>query len=168
MTFAIRPAAAADAAAIHELVTAAFGQPGEADLVVALNAAGRTDLALVADAGGLVVGDLLFSPVTVEGVAGAVTGLAPLSVAADWRRQGIGRALVDTGLAQLRAQGVTAVVVLGDPATYGRFGFVPADRFGLSCEYDVPPEYFMALELVPDALAFAAGVVRYAPEFAAL
>ncbi|MBM3114433.1 GNAT family N-acetyltransferase [Jeongeupia naejangsanensis] len=168
MTFTIRPAGVADAAAIDELVTAAFGQPGEAGLVAALNAAGRIDLELVAEAGGLIVGHVLFSPMTVEGVAGAVTGLAPLSVAADWRRQGLGKALVDAGLAQLQAKGVVAAVVLGDPAYYGRFGFVRADRFGLSCEYEVPPEYFMALELVPGALDFAAGVARYAPEFATL
>ncbi|AOY02171.1 hypothetical protein BJP62_02680 [Jeongeupia sp. USM3] len=164
----IRPAAAADAAAVHALVTAAFGQPGEADLVVALNEAGRTRVELVADVDGLIVGHLLFSAASADGVAGEVAGLAPLAVAADWRRQGVAKALVDAGLTALKARGAAAVVVLGDPAYYGRFGFVPAANYGLVCEYDVPAEYFMALELWPDALAFAAGTVRYAPEFAGL
>ncbi|BCL75209.1 N-acetyltransferase [Jeongeupia sp. HS-3] len=166
MTIHIRSACVADA--IRELVTAAFGQPDEAGLVDALNDAGRVSLALIAEADGLVVGHLLFSPVSVAGVAGEVVGLAPLAVAADWRRQGIGKALVEAGLAALKARGAAAVVVLGDPAYYGRFGFESAARFGLACEYEVPAEYFMALELWPDALAFAAGTVAYAPEFAAL
>ncbi|GHD60263.1 GNAT family N-acetyltransferase [Jeongeupia chitinilytica] len=168
MSMLIRPATVADAHAIRELVTAAFGQPGEAGLVDALRDAGRASVELVAQADDLIVGHVLFSSVSVEGVAGDVAGLAPLAVAADWRRQGVGRALIEAGLTELRKQGAAAVVVLGDPAYYGRFGCVPASRFGLSCEYEVPAEYFMALELWPDALAFGAGVVRYAPEFAAL
>ncbi len=61
-----------------------------------------------------------------------------------------------------------AVVVLGHTAYYPKFGFVPAARFGLRCEYDVPPEAFMALELRPGGLAGAAGTVRYHPAFAEL
>lgn len=48
------------------------------------------------------------------------------------------------------------------------FGFVPASRFGLRCEYDAPDEAFMALELVPGSLAGVPGLVRYRPEFAAV
>jgi putative acetyltransferase len=57
------------------------------------------------------------------------------------------------------------MVVLGDPAYYGRFGFAPAAALGLACEFDAPPEAFMALELSPGALAGARGVVLYEPEF---
>lgn len=60
------------------------------------------------------------------------------------------------------------VVVLGSPVYYGRFGFVPADRFGLGCVYDVPPGVFQVLEIAPGALAGRRGLVRYADEFAAV
>lgn len=60
------------------------------------------------------------------------------------------------------------MVVLGHPGYYPRFGFVPAARFGLRCEYEVPEEAFMALELRPGALQEASGTVRYNPAFAAL
>lgn len=55
-------------------------------------------------------------------------------------------------MAALNALGV---VVLGHPQYYPKFGFVPAIRFGLRCEYDVPEEAFMALELEPGALGRA-------------
>lgn len=66
----------------------------------------------------------------------------------------------------MHAIGTQVVVVLGHPAFYPRFAFLPADRFGLVCEYDVPSEAFMALELCNGALRDAAGTVRYHSAFA--
>jgi putative acetyltransferase len=60
---------------------------------------------------------------------------------------------------------VTVVVVLGDPGYYSRFGFARAGDHGLGNEYGVG-EHFMALELQEGAMAQAAGMVRYQPEFA--
>ena len=51
--------------------------------------------------------------------------LAPLAVAPKHQRQGIGSAIVRTGFGAVRDAGVSRVFVLGDPAYYGRFGFVP-------------------------------------------
>jgi putative acetyltransferase len=60
----------------------------------------------------------------------------------------------------------TRVVVLGHPHYYPRFGFVPASRFGVRCEYNAPDEACMALELVPGAFGACRGTAKYAPEFA--
>ena len=46
-----------------------------------------------------------------------------------------------------------AIIVLGHPECYPRFGFVPASRSGIRSEYDVPDNVFMALELEDRALA---------------
>ena len=59
------------------------------------------------------------------------------------------------------------MVVLGDPAYYRRFGFLPASRWGLRDEYG-GKDAFQALELRPGAIPPGGGVVRYAPEFNAL
>jgi putative acetyltransferase len=48
------------------------------------------------------------------------------------------------------------------------FGFVPARTLGITCEYSVPNEVFMALELTPGALAGRSGMARYQPEFSAM
>ena len=76
-----------------------------------------------------------------------LVGLAPMAVAPDHQRQGIGSQLVREGLARCRAAGVDGVVVLGHAEYYPRFGFATAARFGLRCEYDVPADVFMAIEL---------------------
>jgi predicted N-acetyltransferase YhbS len=49
---------------------------------------------------------------------------------------------------------------------YPRFGFSPSEAKGIGCEYRVPGEYLMFVELKPEALGGRTGVVKYAPEFA--
>lgn len=51
--------------------------------------------------------------------------LSPVAVHPNWQRQGVGQGLLRHGLDQLRSQGATAVVTYGDPAYYGKSGFVP-------------------------------------------
>jgi putative acetyltransferase len=158
-----------DHLAVRQVNERAFGRVSEAGLVDALRASATPLLSLVAEQEGEVVGHLLFSPVTVEtGRAagmGLLLGLAPVAVLPEWQNQGVGSLLVREGLQACRKLGATAVVVLGHPEFYPRFGFVPASRFGLSCEYPVPDDVFMAQELVPGALA-EPGLVRYHPAFA--
>jgi putative acetyltransferase len=57
------------------------------------------------------------------------------------------------------------VVVLGHVDYYPRFGFLPASTFGVRCQYDVPPEAFMAVEITADALDDAKGIAFYQAEF---
>jgi putative acetyltransferase len=57
------------------------------------------------------------------------------------------------------------VVVLGHPDYYPQFGFVPASRYGIGSEYDVPEEVFMAIELKQGALSGCSGVAKYSSEF---
>ena len=95
-------------------------------------------------------------------------GLAPLAVLPEHQRQGVGSQLVKAGLDACRSQGLFAVLVLGHPEYYTRFGFVPASTKGLQYEHAVPPEAFMVLALQSGALAHERGVVRYRPEFSAV
>ena len=92
-------------------------------------------------------------------------GLAPMAVAPEYQQQGIGSALVRSGLEHCRAAGYKAVIVLGHPRYYPRFGFVPASHFNIRSQYDAPDEAFMALELEPGALGEIGGVVKYHPLF---
>jgi putative acetyltransferase len=164
----IRTEAASEAAAIQSVHQSAFPTAAEARLVDALRDAGKLRVSLVAEVEGELVGHVAFSPVTLEGMTeGAGVGLAPLAVVPDRQRQGVGGRLVREGLAACAAGGFGFVVVLGDPAYYGRFGFAAASRWGLQDEYG-GGEAFMALELLPGAIPSRGGRVRYADEFAAL
>jgi putative acetyltransferase len=159
----------ADAAAVRTVHLATFPTPLEADLVDALRTNGHAVVSLVAFVGEEIVGHVLFSPVTVEqdGKASARgLGLAPLAVLPAHQRQGIGAALVRAGLELCRNKSAPFVVVLGEPAYYGRFGFVRASDFGLSNEYGAGEE-FMVLAVADGALPAASGLVRYADEFRA-
>lgn len=148
MSFVIRKEAAADHAAIGELTTAAFltaahASGTEAAIVRDLRAAGVLALSLVAvDAtSGEIVGHAGFSPIETQ-MPGRWFGLGPLSVKPGLQRGGIGSALVRAGAQQLADMQAAGIVLVGDPAYYGRFGF--AARPGLTCE-GVPDLYVQAL-----------------------
>lgn len=166
----IRPERPADGDAISAVVTTAFGRSDEAGLVAALRDAGALSLSLVAAYDDDIVGHIAFSPVTVSGNPGgiAVWGLAPLAVVPLHQKAGIGRMLVKAGLDQAEAMGAQAVVVLGDPAYYGRFGFVPAGLVGLEWEHPCPPGAFQVTALAERALTRLDGTVAYHAAFGAV
>lgn len=149
MSFTIRTETAADHAAIEQLTTAAFltaahASGTEAAIVRDLRAAGALALSLVAaDAGGEIVGHAGFSPVETD-MPGRWFGLGPLSVKPEQQRNGVGSALVRAGLTELADMEAAGVVLVGDPAYYGRFGFAAVS--GLVCE-GVPDLYVQALAL---------------------
>lgn len=91
--------------------------------------------------------------------------LAPLAVAPEAQGRGIGSALVRAGLKVCAEGGVDGVVVLGDPAYYGRFGFKPAGEHGMSCLFDAPPEAFLLWEARPGTLSAWKGIVCFHPAF---
>jgi putative acetyltransferase len=162
----IRSEAPEDWQRIRDVTSLAFGQPDEAALIDALRREARPFISLVATDQGEVVGHISFSPVTIGDDSSLDSmGLAPMAVAPEWQRRGIGSQLVRAGLDTCGRHGTGVVVVLGHPEYYPRFGFVAARQKGLSCEYAVPDEVFMALELTPGALRDRSGLVRYHPVF---
>ena len=164
----IRPETTADAAAIRRVHEAAFPTAAEAALVERLRASSKAVIALVAEDEGEIVGHILFSPVVLDPLAGTVgLGLAPLAVLPDYEKHGVGRRLVQNGLAECRAWGAGFVVVLGEPEYYGRFGFEPASEHGLLNEYRAD-QGFMVFELKSGALPPHGTLIKYAPEFATL
>ena len=158
-----------DIASVRRINLAAFGRPGEADLVDRLRSEARPIVSLVAENQGQVVGQILFTPVSIaEAPSVQAMGLAPMAVAPELQRGGIGTALVRAGVARCKEMGAELVVVLGHPEFYPRFGFAPAARFGLKSEFPVPEEVFMALPLREDGELEFDGTVRYHAAFARL
>lgn len=154
--------------AVRAINEAAFDTAAEANLVDTLRTSAMPCISLVAEVNGEVVGHIMFTPVTLDDAGGLVMGLAPMAVAPDSQRHGIGSALVREGLARCGRLGAIAVVVLGHPEFYPRFGFVPASRFDIGCEYDVPDEAFMAIELAEGSLDCVSGTARYHAAFGSL
>jgi putative acetyltransferase len=126
----IEPERPADAIGIGELTTAAFApmpfsDGDEARVIEALREAGALTISLVAIAAdGKLVGHIAFSPVRIDGRPSRWFGLGPVSVAPRMQGQGIGSALINTGLERLRDLKAEGCVLLGNPDYYRRFGFV--------------------------------------------
>jgi putative acetyltransferase len=163
-----------DQAGIYTVNSLAFYRPErpdpipEAELVNRLRQADAVVLSLVAEEDHQVIGHILFSEGSVHTENGMVpaVGLAPMAVLPDFQNGGIGSKLVREGIDWLRKAGYERVCVLGHPKYYPRFGFVPAySTYGVSCEYNVSDEVFMALELQPGAFDGVTGVFHYHPEF---
>ncbi len=169
----IRQTAAADLPAVRALVRAAFGTaPGEEgdvvaelvdDLIASPDALPGFSLAAFDD-DETPVGYVLFSRAYVG--QAAVLLLAPLAIAPARQRQGVGTVLVRFALDRARDAGEDAVLVLGDPAYYSRFGFVAAAPRGIEAPRPVEPvEAWQVLELRPGSGAAMAGTARLSPVF---
>ena len=154
----------ADFAAIRAVNVAAFGQADEADLVERLRCDGEAVTSLIAERGGRTVGHILFSrlPIVAANREIAAAALAPVAVQPSFQRQGVGTALIHAGLCRCRELGIEAVVVLGHPTYYPRFGF--SATLAQRLEAPFSGAAFMALELVPQALD-GGGAVRYPAAF---
>ena len=163
----IRPETPEDSTAIRSVNEEAFGGSIEADLVEKLRSRQAYTLSLVAIDGSRVVGHILFSPVTIESrdTGFEALGLGPMAVSPSRQRKGAGSQLVRTGLQECERLGHEIVVVLGHSDYYPRFGFIPAKPRGIACEFEVPDEAWMVLELRENALTGKSGTVKFQPEF---
>lgn len=159
----IRKETASDIEQIWKVNAAAFETTAEADLVNALRESGTLYISLVAEEREEIVGHIFFTPVQLVGdrTGLRLMGLAPMAVVPVRQNQGLGSQLVVAGLKACREQGVDAVVVLGHPHYYPRFGFTPSVKFGIKSEYEVPEELFMVLELKKGVLERKQGTIRY-------
>ncbi len=86
---------------------------------------------VVADDDGTVVAHALAAPGRLDGAVTAVAGVAPVCVAPAHQGRGIGSALVRALVSEAEARGWPLLVLLGEPAFYARFGFVPAASVGI-------------------------------------
>lgn len=164
MTITIRNECSNDIDAITALTAAAFeheehSSHTEQFIVNALRRSKQLTVSLVAVENDEIVGHVAISPVSISSGATGWYGLGPISVSPDRQRLGIGSALMNAALSELKRLGGAGCVLLGDPGYYSRFGFKVQPGLELA---GVPPEYFQALSLGGD---FPVGSVQYQPAF---
>lgn len=168
--------------AIYQMIKTAFETAkvkdgDEQDFANRLRAGNKYihELALVAEENGSIVGHIMLTRTAVlheqqrdqqeQGEQNfAAVLLAPLAVDLKYRNKGVGGQLVTTALNLARNMGYTAVFIAGDPAYYGRFGFVSTRGYNIRCTLDVPEAFIdciMVCELVPNALHGISGLVDF-------
>lgn len=164
----IRPEGADDEEAIRRVHLAAFPTAAEADLVAQLREDYDSEISLVAEQGGEIVGHVLLSRMKAsgDGIAFRALGLGPVAVHPGSQGSGIGSKLIRAALATAATLGEEVVFILGEPDYYSRFGFSAEAAAPFASPYSGP--YFMALWPGPNAGGTAAGQADYAAAFARL
>jgi putative acetyltransferase len=90
--------------------------------------------------------------------------LAPLAVLPDYQNRGIGSRLTEAGIAAMRQAGQDAIIVLGHPEFYSRFGFAHDCVAHLASSFR-EHEAYMGLEITTDSLKGLSGTCRYPAAF---
>lgn len=139
-TLEIRDSVPGDLGAIESLYPEAFPDEDLLPLVRDLLRDTEVTTSIVGEIDPQIVGHVIFTNCGVVGRRTSAALLGPLAVIPAWQGRGIGSALLRAGLRRLKKRGVCIVCVLGDPAFYGRFGFLPESSitppFRLPAEYD--------------------------------
>jgi putative acetyltransferase len=165
-----------DEPGVRHVNLAAFSGPEEAAIVEAIRAQapdGWHSLVAVGAPGsgcpGEVVGHLLLSPCPVEDVDGItlaiVLAIGPVAVEPAIQRQSVGTALMSAAIGLAIARAAPALVLLGYPDYYERFGFGPARALGLLPPVDAWPDAAWMARLLPAWDPAFAGRVRYPAAF---
>jgi len=128
-------------------------------IVEALRSADALDISLVAELDGNLVGHIALSQAGIGEDSSGWYALGPVAVLPDFQARGVGRALIEAGLAELRTRAANGCVLVGDPAFYTRFGFtqVPGVMWA-----GVPDENVLCLRLAGPQ---PHGEVSYHPAF---
>ena len=165
----IRPAQVKDRAKVLTVETAAFATIEEAELVAALldDPTAQPIVNLLAEENGAAIGHILFTSATVigDGITVPASILAPLAVAPEAQRGGVGQALIRAGITALTKLDVELVFVLGHIDYYPRTGFRPALPFGLRPPHEIDPavaDAWMVRETRPGLLGAIRGTVHCA------
>jgi putative acetyltransferase len=167
----IRLEASGDQPGIRAVELAAFAGPEEADIVDRIRREapdGWHSLVAIDDEGGI-VGHLLLSPCPVVDDDGRpvarVLAIGPVAVQPGVQRRGVGSALMTAALGLALARAVPALVLLGYPSYYPRFGFEPARALGLEPPAAAWPDAAWMARLLPAWRDTMAGTVRYQEAF---
>lgn len=162
----------ADLGAVFEINRLAYGREDEGILINSIRKSKSYEkgFSLVAVKDDVILGHALFSKgfITHRGRRFKCLVLGPVAVLPEHQRRGIGTSLVNEGLERAREVGFGAVVVVGDPVYFGRFGFVPAITKKLRTSLKVPDENFMVREISRNALRGIIGTVMFPREYLTL
>ncbi len=167
----IRQETQKDFGQIYDLVKVAFqtaqvSNGKEQDFVYELRSKKSyiPELALVSEDEGKLTGHIMFTRMDISGEDGKnheFLLLAPVSVVLEKRNQGLGSALIKEGMKRAEKMGFKAVILVGNPDYYHRFGYKSAISFGIKNKQNIPDKNVMVYELVPDSLKGFQGMADF-------
>lgn len=171
----LRPEGPVDFRAVEELTRNAFWNhhaPGCDEHYLAHILRESSDfvpeLDYVAVHAGKVVGNIMYTRAKIvldRGGEREVLCFGPLAVDPAFQGQGVGGALIERTKTLARELGYKAILIFGDPEYYSRFGFIPAERYGVGTSWGVYIISLQALELQPGALENCAGYFQESGDY---
>jgi putative acetyltransferase len=123
------------------------------------------ELSFVAVDEDVVVGHVMNTWNTVEGLTVRVLQLSPLGVLPSRQGRGHGSELVRASLAAVRARGEALLLVEGNPKYYCRFGFVRADELGLLPPPEALYDWAVQVAVLDERAELPRGRVVYSEPF---
>lgn len=168
MNITIRPEEHSDFEQIRALNILAFNRVDEADIIDRIRDEKEylPALSFVVVNDTKIIGHIMLSKITIGKHSEGLVALAPMAVLPDFQNQSIGSQLVVHAIAEAKKIGLSAIVVLGHPNYYPRFGFVRASLKDITCPFEgVPDEVFLVYELYENSLKGISGMVTYSPAF---
>ena len=149
-----------DEPVIEDLLDAAFGADRQAKLSYRYRdkVEAVPELKLVARTASALVGTVRCWPIAIGTTFAPALLLGPLAVLPTFQGRGIARALMRRVLDLATGAGHNLVLLVGDPAFYRPFGFVPAARFAITMPNETPARV-QVKELVPHAADGVSGTI---------
>ena len=87
--------------------------------------------------------------------------LAPVAVSTQYQRKGIGQALINYGLTEIKNRSVEVVVTYGDPSFYSKLGFQPLSENIIQAPLKLSmPEGWLGQSLIEDPIP----IIKEQPE----
>lgn len=122
------------------------------------------ELDLVLEKEGRLIGHIMYARAWIQADDGrripAMT-FGPVSIHPDFQRRGYGKLLVDRSMERAGSLGAGVLCIEGNPAFYGKSGFMEAGRYGIRCHGALegePLPYFLLRELREGYLRGVTGV----------
>ena len=166
MTISIRYEKLEDQELVYRLIDECFESDDEEKLVRLLHTDNQSLISLVAEIDSEIIGQIILSKMTAEDDSSLnIYGLAPMCVSPKYQNQGIGTKLIERAIQEAKVSNIDAIFVLGHPSYYPKFGFKPTHSYQIKCEYDVPTDVFMVLDISNKLVKLENQTVYYAEEF---
>jgi putative acetyltransferase len=164
----VRRAGAADLEELLSIHRAVFGRDEEAAMAEAIVESGEfpRELSLVATIDDRTAGHVISSWVGLDGSERKLLQLGPIAVLPALQGRGVGSALVRASLDAARSLGEPLLLLEGNPAYYGRFGFVRADELGLLAPPEALYDWAFQVAVLDERVELPQGRVVYPPTFA--
>ena len=112
------------------------------------------ELSMLAEIEGKIVGAILYAKAKIQtpNSQSETLTFGPLCVDPDFQRKGLGKLLLQKSMEKAKTSGFGSILICGVPTYYPKYGFVTADKFGITMPDGTNFDAFMGIELIKGSL----------------